>query len=282
MSTEQTLRQVQQEEREGRLEAYRLKADPAIALISSFYLVLLFIPRVIITSWESNISITVLDVLFWAIITGDIAYRAWLTPNRRERRTLLVALALLLTGPFVFLTISIDERLLIRLALISVVSLRAINSVRYFFRLRSIVYIIAAVVLMIVVFGTVMTFVERDEPNASITSLGLGIWWAIETISTVGYGDIYPATNTGRVIATGLMFFGVAMFSILTATLASSFSRQEKDMTASQFATLHERLERIEQNQSVSSARRTRVPRRPPRKMPPPTTGSGPHSPDKE
>jgi voltage-gated potassium channel len=274
MSTVQTTEQTQQDQRADRLKAYRLRADPAIALVSSFYLVLLLIPRVIITSWESNIAITVLDVVFWTIITADVAYRAWLTTNRRNRLTLLAALVLLLSGPFVFLAIPLKTRYLIRLALISVVSLRAINSVRYFFRLRSILYIISAVVLTVVVFGAVITFVERDAPRANITSLGLGIWWAAVTVSTVGYGDTYPVTNTGRVIATGLMLFGVAMFGILTATLASSFARQGSEGTTDQFATLHARLERIERNQLQPPARRTRAPRRPARRTPTPTTGA--------
>jgi voltage-gated potassium channel len=282
MSTAETTRQIQQEERAGRLEAYRLRADPAIALISSFYLVLLLIPRVVITSGESNLSITILDVVFWIIITADIAYRAWLTTDRRRRLTLVAGLALLLTGPFVFLTIPLQTRYLIRLALIAVVSLRAINSVRYFFRLRSIIYIISAVVLMVVVFGVVITFTERDAPKSNITSLGSGIWWAAETVSTVGYGDTYPVTNTGRMIATGLMFFGVVMFSILTATLASSFARRNDENTAGQFVTIHERLERIEHNQRVPNpTRRKRVPHRPARKTPPPTAGTPPER-DKE
>ncbi len=278
MSTVETPEQILQSERAGRLEAYRLRADPAIALISSFYLVLLLIPRVIITSWESNISITVLDVIFWTIITGDVAYRVWLTPGWRARLPLLVVLILLLTGPFVFLTISLNERLLIRLALISVVALRAINSVRFFFRLRSILYIISAVVLSVVVFGVVITFVERDVPGSNITSLGLGIWWAVVTVTTIGYGDRFPVTNEGRIIATGLMFFGVAMFSILTATLANSFARREQENeTVDEFVALHERLDQIERNQAARvPVRRARVPSRPSRKTPPPTTGIAP------
>jgi voltage-gated potassium channel len=282
MSTVDSTEQIEQEERTGKLEAYRIRADPVIALISSFYLVLLLIPRVVINSSDSNLAITVLDVVFWTIITADVAYRAWLTTNRRNRLTLLLALALLLSGPFVFLAIPLESRYLIRLALISVVSLRAFNSVRYFFRLRSILYIVSAVALMVVVFGVVMTFTERDAPRANITSLGTGLWWAVVTVSTVGYGDTYPVTNTGRVIATGLMLFGVAMFSILTATLANSFARTAGESTTEQFATLHERLERIEQNQQAGRpSRRTRAPSRPPRKTPPPATGATPAS-DKE
>jgi voltage-gated potassium channel len=274
MTTAQTTGNDQWDDRTRRLETYRNRADPGIALLSTFYLVLLLIPRVAITSFESSVAITALDVVFWIIITADLVYRLWLTTDRRERRILIVALLLLLTGPLVFLAITERTRFLIRVALISVVALRASNSVRFFFRLRSIVYIISAVVITIITFGVMMTVTERDAPNASITSLSTGIWWAIETTSTVGYGDTYPVTDAGRVIASGLIFFGVAMFSILTATLASAFANRSQSKAAFQLSQLHDRVDRLERG--TGYRRRERAPRRPRRRTPPPTVGGEP------
>ena len=266
-------------ERAERLDAYRLKADPIIALIGSFYLVLLLIPHAVITSWDSSAVITLLDVIFWSIITADVAWRTWLSPSHRQRLSFVLVLMLLLTGPFVFLSIAPEARLLIRVALISVISLRALRSVRYFFRLRSIIYIVAAVALTVIVSGVVVTSVERDAPRANITSLGIGLWWAVVTISTVGYGDTYPITTVGRVFASALMFFGVAMFGILTATLASSFAKREAEGPKGEFTALYERLERIEQHQlAMRPTRRTRTPRRPRRRTASPRIGSGPTS----
>lgn len=262
----------EQRQREGKLLAYRERADPAMALISSFYLVLLLIPRMAITSPVSSVTITLFDVIFWTILTGDVAYRLWLTTDRRERRILLLALVLLLTGPFVFLTIAPDTRFLIRIALISVVALRASSSVRYFFRLRSILYIVAAVVLITVVFGVMITVLESNAPRSNITSLSTGIWWSVVTVSTVGYGDTYPVTNAGRVIATGLMFFGVAMFSILTAALANAFANRDGSQNERQLTDLCDRLGRIEQQQGTPT-RRSRAPQRPRRRTPPPQVG---------
>lgn len=255
-------------EQAKRLEAYRLKADPLVALIGSFYLVLLLIPHAVITSWSSSTVITLLDVIFWTIITADVAWRCWLTPTHRQRLSILLALLLLLTGPFVFLSITPEARLLIRVALIVVVSLRAFRSIGYFFRLRSVIYIVAAVALTIIVAGAVVAEVERDAPGANITSLGTGLWWAVVTISTVGYGDVYPVTTVGRVLAGALMFFGVAMFGILTATLASSFAKREAESPTGEFASLHERLDRIEQRQlELRPNRRRRIRQRPRRKL---------------
>lgn len=274
MSTTQQTETTQADTRSLRLATYRQRADPAIALISAFYLLLLLIPRVAITSHESSDAIFALDIVFWAIIVCDISYRLYLTTDRTQRISLILSLFLLLTGLFIFRSISEDARFLVRLAIISVVTLRASSSVRYFFRLRSIVYIIGAVMLITIGFGVVMTVIERDAPGAKITSLGTGIWWAIETISTVGYGDTFPVTNPGKIAATGLIFFGVAMFSILTATLANAFANRTESDAERKLDSIDDRLKRIEQNQRAGTpVRRQRVPQRPPRRTPPPQSG---------
>jgi hypothetical protein len=59
---------------------------------------------------------------------------------------------------------------------------------------------------------------ERDAPDASIAIMGDALWWAI---TTVGYGDRYPTTTTGRAIAVELMMAGIALLGVVTATLAS-------------------------------------------------------------
>jgi voltage-gated potassium channel Kch len=51
--------------------------------------------------------------------------------------------------------------------------------------------------------------------------LGTGVWWAVSTVTTVGYGDIVPASGEGRVVAGLLMFVGIASFAFLTAVAAS-------------------------------------------------------------
>lgn len=62
---------------------------------------------------------------------------------------------------------------------------------------------------------------ERFAEGSKITTFGDAIWWAIVTITTVGYGDLYPVTLLGRVIAVVLMLSGIVVIGILTAALAS-------------------------------------------------------------
>lgn len=61
---------------------------------------------------------------------------------------------------------------------------------------------------------------ERYAPNSMITSFPDALWWAISTITTVGYGDYVPTTKAGRLIAVLLMAGGVSLIGVVTATVA--------------------------------------------------------------
>jgi voltage-gated potassium channel len=62
---------------------------------------------------------------------------------------------------------------------------------------------------------------ERSTPDANISDFGDAIWWAVTTMTTVGYGDHYPVTAAGRLVGFGLMIGGIALLGTVTATLAS-------------------------------------------------------------
>ncbi len=64
---------------------------------------------------------------------------------------------------------------------------------------------------------------ERSAPGASITTFGDALWWTLTTISTVGYGDRYPVTAEGRLVAGALMVGGIALLGVVTGVIASWF-----------------------------------------------------------
>ena len=93
--------------------------------------------------------------------------------------------------------------------------------------------------------------VEAFESNASdsnIQSIPDAIWWAITTVTTVGYGDRFPVTAGGRAVAAVLMVLGIALFGFLAGSLASFFfERHEEKELDPQLEEINDRLERIEQ-----------------------------------
>jgi voltage-gated potassium channel len=62
---------------------------------------------------------------------------------------------------------------------------------------------------------------ERGQPHSEINTFGDALWWAMTTVTTVGYGDLSPVTATGRMVAVALMLAGITLLGIVTATLAS-------------------------------------------------------------
>lgn len=71
--------------------------------------------------------------------------------------------------------------------------------------------------------AVVVLWAETDNPQANITSAGDAVWWVFVTLTTVGYGDFFPTTATGRVAAIFVMFAGVALIGVLASYLANFF-----------------------------------------------------------
>lgn len=83
---------------------------------------------------------------------------------------------------------------------------------------------IATVILSVIFISAASVYYfERTREDSTIGSLWDGVWWAVVTMGTVGYGDIYPITAGGRAVGLILIFTGVGLMSLFTATIASIF-----------------------------------------------------------
>jgi voltage-gated potassium channel len=88
---------------------------------------------------------------------------------------------------------------------------------------RIAIYVGATVALVAFVAALAVLEAERNDPDASITTFGEALWWTITTLSTVGYGDRYPVTVEGRLVAATLMVAGIALLGVVTASIAAWF-----------------------------------------------------------
>ncbi len=84
---------------------------------------------------------------------------------------------------------------------------------------------------LFIFFGTIVSawlvFVLENGHNGQFRSFWDGVWWTLVTISTVGYGDLVPSTVGGKTLAVVMMLFGVALLSVITATISSQFVTQK-------------------------------------------------------
>ena len=85
---------------------------------------------------------------------------------------------------------------------------------------------VLAVLLVVWVGGLMVLNAERGAPGAEITTIGVAIWWAFETITTVGYGDFVPVTGAGRAFGVLVMFAGITVLGVVSASLAATLVKK--------------------------------------------------------
>lgn len=76
-----------------------------------------------------------------------------------------------------------------------------------------------------------ITISERNVVGSNIKNIEDGLWWAVTTVTTVGYGDRFPTTIEGRLLAVMLMFAGISLVGVITASVASWFVRIAQEET---------------------------------------------------
>ena len=83
--------------------------------------------------------------------------------------------------------------------------------------------VIVTILIVWLLGGIIIRIIEPETFN----NIGSSLWWTIVSMTTVGYGDYYPKTSIGRIVAIIIMLSGIGLISIVTATIASSFTTQK-------------------------------------------------------
>jgi len=119
--------------------------------------------------------------------------------------------------------------------------------------LNKLFYLLFTAAGVIAIGSIVMYLVESPHPDSQINSMLDAIWWTVATSTTVGYGDIIPVTETGKIIAIFYMFFGIGILGLFISVLGTSFykkrfEKEERDISHAQKLIL-DRMDDLEKNQ---------------------------------
>ena len=173
-----------------------------------------------------------------AAFAVEYLVKLYLAPDRwRMVRTHLFDLALIVLPFLRPLRTARALRVLRRVA----VAGRAATALRRITARRGFRGFLVVVIAVTCLGGVLMWIVERGHNDAVQTPVD-GIWWAITTATTVGYGDVFPVTSEGRAVAVLLMLVGIALVSVVTASIAAFFVEEDDNG----LTEMRERLARIE------------------------------------
>jgi voltage-gated potassium channel len=185
-------------------------------------------------SAQEEATFLILDYFIWALFAVDLIVKTAISPHR---------LAYLRRHWLEVLVVVIPFFRPLRILRIFVFGSRAWVGMR---RLVNVDFLLVYGVGLVIIAATVVASVEGGE-GASIHSFADALWWAVVTITTVGYGDMVPITLVGRAIAFVLMLGGIAFFSGMTANLAS-FLIKSKDSQKDEMARLVKEIDGLRQD----------------------------------
>jgi voltage-gated potassium channel len=132
---------------------------------------------------------------------------------------------------------------LFRLIRVAVVGARVIDQSDSILKRSNTKYAMMVAALIVLLAAVMVWHVEHDNPQSSIHSITDALWWAVTTVTTVGYGDKYPQSPEGKAVAIGLMILGIAIFGLVSATLASYFIESD---TNEEYEEMRTQLARVE------------------------------------
>jgi voltage-gated potassium channel len=224
--------------------------DGPLMVLALAMIPLIVVPLVVDLSPGQARAVLAVDYLIWAAFAVEYVVKLSLAPQRwRFVKANIPDLVIVVVPMLRPLRVLRSARLLRLLGLARVVAfaVEGLQETREVLRRRGLSWVLLIVLaLNLVAAALVLTF-ERDMPNGNIHTYPDALWWAVTTVTTVGYGDRFPMSPAGRGVAVVLMVSGIALFGVITASIAAYFVEQkaEQDL-AGRLDRVLERLDAIE------------------------------------
>ncbi len=198
------------------------RTDLALSLLAVVFVIALILPLAHpLTPAETQV-LDAANMIIWVAFAADYVVRLYLAPGRwqfvRQHPLDLVVVLVPFLRPLRLARLARLARL-VRVGALVVTATRR-SGARVVRRVTVFVGLVAAIVLST---GAVIVYDAERRADGNIHSLSDAFWWALTTVTTVGYGDRYPVTTSGRVTAAVLMLTGIALAGVLTASIAAWF-----------------------------------------------------------
>jgi voltage-gated potassium channel len=248
-------------------ERFSRAVDGPMMVLALAMIPLIVVPLVLDLSPATERAFLSIDYVLWAVFAAEYGIKLCLAPNRRQFVAYHIPDLIIVVVPMLRpMRVLRSVRLLrlLRLALLGGFAAKGLRETRNILRHRGLNWVLLIVLVLNLIAAAAVLEFERGNPQANIGSYPDALWWAVTTITTVGYGDRFPMSPAGRGVAVVLMIAGIAMFGVITATIAAYFVEQkaEEDLAGrldrilKRLDTLEERLQSDQQAERSHDASR--------------------------
>ena len=195
--------------------------ENSLTVLALIYLAAFSFPAFVMeVSVETQNLLEIIQWASWSLFAIDLIIGIWKSNNKK---------AYLKSHPLEILSVALP--FLRPLRLLRVVSFGAlvIQKIAVGKQIAITVKVFLFSILIAYIAAVQITITERGVEGSNIKSFGDGLWWAVTTVTTVGYGDRFPTTSVGRVLAVGLMLVGISLMGVITATVAAWFVKMSQE-----------------------------------------------------
>ena len=215
-------------------DRFAAAVDTPLMVLTILWLPILIIPLIKPVHGTTAETFAFIDYTIWALFAVEYLVKLYLAPSRKKYFRSHILDLIIVAVPF-FRPARAGRLInLTRLGRIGVIMADGIAHARDVFTHKGLHFVLLTATVMVFASAGLVTIVERSAPNATIHNYGQGLWWAIVTVTTVGYGDKYPVTGFGQGVAVVMMIVGIGLIGVLTATVASYFVGQDLDRAQSE------------------------------------------------
>jgi voltage-gated potassium channel len=230
--------------RSALFERVERATEVPMLLLSLVFLIAVGAPEVLELSESWLVTLDGITWVVWGAFAFELVVKVYLAPDRR---------GYLIAHWMDVVTVLVPFLRPLRLLRLLAIGIRFWTEARTVLRERTLEFIGTASLLTVGVTAGLVYLAERGG-DGPIQNFPDALWWAAATITTVGYGDVYPKTAAGRGVAVFLMLVGISLFGVLTARVAAFFVEGHKHADHATIEEILERLKRIEASLAANEA----------------------------
>jgi voltage-gated potassium channel len=217
--------------------------DGPMTILTLLWLPVLVVPLVTHLQPALADACNAIDYTVWALFVVEYLVKLGLAPKRWVFVKTHVLDLIVISVPFLR---PIRALRILRLLRAATVAGEGLRRSRRLLTQHGLHYVLLAAIILVFAGAAAELGFERKAPHSNIHSYGDALWWAMSTVTTVGYGDRFPVSAGGRGVAVVLMLVGIGLIGVITANVASYFVSQENSDERDKLDVLESRLARIE------------------------------------